>query len=78
MKYNALWFLYDLNNDIGWKVSLVTFLAAGLLAVPAVERAFFVNVIITSLKTETWRVSFVRSNAGRRFVARFLELSSGA
>jgi hypothetical protein len=77
VKYNALWFLFDLNQDFSWKLSLVAFLPAMLLAIPTFERALFVNVIIASLNMEPWRVNFVRSNAGRNFAAKFLEFSSG-
>ena len=77
VKYNALWFLIDLNQDISWKLSLIAFLPAMLLTIPTVERALFVNLIIASFNMETWRVNFVRSNAGRKFAAKFLEFSSG-
>jgi hypothetical protein len=78
VKYNALWFLFDLNQDISWKLSLIALLPAVLLAIPTVERAIFVKVIIASFNMETWRVNFVRSSAGRNFAAKFLEFSSGA
>ena len=77
VKYNSLWFLLDLNQDISWKISLIALLPAILLAIPTVERALFVNVIIASFNRETWRVNFVRSNVGRNFAAKFLEFSSG-
>ena len=77
VRYNALWFLFDLNQDISWKLSLIAFLPVMLLAIPTIERALFVNLIIASFKMETWRVSFVRSKAGRNFAAKFLEFSSG-
>jgi hypothetical protein len=77
VKYNSLWFLFDLNQDISWKISLVALLPAMLLVIPTVERALFVNVIIASFNKETWRVNFVRSTAGRNFAAKFLEFSSG-
>jgi len=78
VKYNALWFLFELNPDISAKISLIAFLTATLLAVPAIERALYVNVIIASLTAETWRVRFVTSNAGKNLAAKFLEFSSGA
>ena len=78
VRYNALWFMFDLNQNISWKISLIALLPATLLAIPAVERAIFVNVIIACFNKETWRVSFVRSNAGRRFAGKFLEFSGGA
>jgi uncharacterized membrane protein SpoIIM required for sporulation len=77
IKYNVLWFLFDLNQDISGKISAVAFLTATLLAIPTVERAFFVNVIIASLTSETWRVNFVRSDAGKNLAAKFLEFSAG-
>lgn len=77
VKYNALWFLFDLNQDISWKLSLIALLPAMLLAIPTVERVLFVNVIIASFNRETWRVNFVRLSAGRNFAAKFLEFSSG-
>ena len=78
IKYNVLGFLFDLNQDISGKISAVAFLTAMLLAIPTVERAYFVNVIIASLDSETWRVNFVRSNAGKNLATKFLEFSSGA
>lgn len=78
VKYNALWFIFELNQDISWKISLIALLPATLLAIPTVERAMFVNVIIACFNKETWRVNFVRSNAGRKFAAKFLEFSGGA
>lgn len=77
VKNNSLWFLFDLNQDISWKISLIALLPAMLLAIPTVERALFVNVIIASFNHETWRVNFVRSKAGRNFAAKFLDFSSG-
>ena len=77
VKFNSLWFLFDLNQGISWKISLIALLPAMLLAIPTVERALFVNVIIASFNRETWRVNFVRSNSGRNFAAKFLEFSSG-
>jgi hypothetical protein len=76
VRYNCLWFLFDLNQDLSWKISLIALIPAMLLAIPTVERALFVNVIIASLNRETWRVNFVRSSSGRNFAARFLEFSS--
>ena len=78
VKYNALWFIFDLNQDISGKLSLIALLPATLLAIPTVERAMFVNVIIACFNREAWRVNFVRSNAGRKFAAKFLEFSGGA
>ena len=77
VKYNAVWFLFDLSQDISWKLSLIAFLPAMLLAIPTVERALFVNLIIASSNTETWRINFVRSKAGRAFASKFLEFSAG-
>jgi len=76
VRYNALWFLFDLNQDISWKLSLIALLPAMLLAIPTIERSLFVNLIIASFNMETWRVSFVRSKVGRNFAAKFLEFSS--
>jgi hypothetical protein len=78
VKYDALWFLFGLNSDISARISLIAFLTATLFAVPAIERALYVNVIIASLTAETWRVRFVTSNAGKNLAAKFLEFSSGA
>ena len=78
LRDSALWFPLDLNSNISGKISVLAFLAATLLAVPTIERAVFVNVIISSLNAGTWHVRFVTSNAGRNLAARFLELSSGA
>lgn len=78
VKYNVLWFLFDLNPDISGKISIIPFLTAMLLAVPTIERALYVNVIIASFTAETWRVRFVTSNAGKNLAAKFLEFSSGA
>ena len=76
IKYNVLWFLF--NQDISGRISAVAFLTATLLAIPTIERAILVNVIIACLNSETWRVNFVRSNAGKNLAAKFLEFSSGA
>jgi hypothetical protein len=78
VKYNALWFVFNLNSSMSGKLSLIAFLTATLFAVPTIERALFVNVIIASLNAETWRVRFVTSNAGKNLAAKFLEFSSGA
>jgi hypothetical protein len=78
VKYNALWFLFDLNASISGKLSIIAFLAATLFAVPTLERVLFVNVVIASLDAETWRVRFVTSNAGKSLAAKFLEFSTGA
>jgi len=77
VKYNALWFLIDLNQDISWKLSLFAFLPAILLAIPTIERALFVKLIIAYSNTETWHVNFVRLKAGRAFASKFLEFSAG-
>ena len=78
VKYNALWFIFDLNQDISSKISLIALLPATLLVIPTLERAIFVNLIIACFNKEAWRVSFVRSNAGRKFATKFLEFSGGA
>ena len=78
LRYNALWFILDLNQNISWKISLFAFLPATLLAIPTVERVLFVRVIIACFDRETWRVNFVRSSVGRDFAAKFLEFSGGA
>jgi len=77
VKYNSLWFLFDLPQDVAWKTSLIALLPAILLVIPTLERALFVNVIIASLNRETWCANFVKSRAGRIFADKFLEFSSG-
>lgn len=69
VKYNVLWFLFDLNPDISGKISIIPFLTAMLLAVPTIERALYVNVIIASFTAETWRqVRYIkcREKLGRK------------
>jgi len=78
VKYNALWFILDLNQNMSWKLSLFAFLPATLLAIPTVERILFVKVIIACFNKETWRVNLVRSSIGRDFAAKFQEFSGGA
>lgn len=78
VKFNALWFIFDLNANISGRLSIIAFLVAALLAIPSFERVFFVNIVISSLNAETFRVRFVASNAGKTLTARFLEFSSGA
>ena len=75
MKYNAFWFIFNLNQTECWKISLIAFLPATLLVIPTVERITFVNVIIACFNKETWRVNFVKPSAGRKLAAKFLEFS---
>ena len=77
IKYNVLWFMLDLNQNMCWKISLFAFLPATFLAIPSVERILFVRVTIACFSRETWRVNFVRPSAGRDFAAKFLEFSGG-
>jgi hypothetical protein len=76
VKYNSIWFLVDLTADISSKGSVVAFLIALLCAVPAMSRILFVNVVITSTGSETWRVRFVTAKSGLRLASKFQELAA--
>jgi hypothetical protein len=78
VKYNSLWFLVDLTADISSKGSVIAFIIALSCAVLALSRILFVNVVITSITSETWRVRFVTAKSGLRLASKFQELTEGS
>ena len=75
-KYNALWFLINLNQaQIAW-VSDVGFTAMLLCAIPLVLRALFVNVTVRSdADAAVLVVRLVSVRSAKRLAKRFRELS---
>jgi hypothetical protein len=79
LKYNAFWFVVNLNHGIENSVSLVGVLVTVISAIPALLRSVFVNVQVTwDGDPSYFRLRLVPSRVGRRLASRFQELSEGS
>ena len=73
LRFNAFWFVVDLSPNS--RIKVLANLAVLILAAPTLSRVLFVNVVISSIANESWRIRFVSARSGKRLVTRFHELS---
>jgi hypothetical protein len=79
VKYNALWFLVNLESQTTAWMSMAALAICVVLAIPTLLRAIFVNVAVTwDGKPSSFRVRFVPIHMGRRLARRFREVSAGS
>jgi hypothetical protein len=79
LKYNAFWFLVNLNPRIENSASIVGISVTVISAIPAILRSVFVNVQVTwDGDPSHFRLRLVPSRVGRRLANRFQELSEGS
>lgn len=78
-KYNALWFLVNLNALTEAWLSMAAIAICVVSIIPTLSRAIFVNVVVTwHGEPSSFRLRFVPTRAGRRLTRRFLEVSTGS
>jgi hypothetical protein len=78
MKYNSLWFFVNLSPKEEGAFSAAALTVAVLFAIPAMSRAFFVDVIIScAARPKPFLVRLVPAKQGRRLVKRFHGISTG-
>jgi len=77
--FNALWFIVPLSPLESSEVTIIALLIAGLAALPAAVRAWFVSVTITwDGRPRSFIVRLVPGRRGRRLARLFHELSTSA
>jgi len=73
LRFNAFWFVMDLSPNS--RIKVLANLAVLILVAPTLLRLLFVNVVISSITLESWRIRFVSARSGKRLVTKFHELS---
>jgi hypothetical protein len=69
LRYNAFWFLMDPTRS--GRISELSILAAFASAAPTLSRVLFVNVLISSVTGDSWRIRYVSARTGKKLVAAF-------
>jgi hypothetical protein len=73
LRFNAFWFVVDLSPNS--RIKVLANLAVLILVAPTLLRLLFVNVVISSITNESWRIRLVSTRSGKRLVTKFHELS---
>jgi hypothetical protein len=79
VKYNALWFLVNLNPETETRLSMAAIAVCATSIIPMFSRAIFVNVVISwQGEPSSFRLRFIPTRSGRRLARRFREVSVGS
>ena len=72
IRYNAFWFLMDLSHTVASDLAAISIF---FFAIPTMSRVLFVNVLISSVANDLWRIRFVPTRSGKHLVTAFHELT---